>query len=660
NITMFRNYARTLCLCVGLFLLSFVWINQQHEDFSHKFVAISRKISTLTVTKIDENESTPKETSRFFVFSPQCKIPYVNPFDVSFQQWDLLKFKPCTNEPALVSVIYDSSKRQYKLHLNTDVAKKNFSSYGNYGCTCQETRSGSGDTIALGKAAYIHQDWPVPTHFVGVIVECHEVRNKSRVLQRDAFFFIQYPKNRNEANDAKRGAEYPSVFLFGIDSMSRMNFHRSMPLTAKFVSQEGWYEMEGYNKVGDNTLPNLLAVLTGRTPRQWRSKCDVRKEGCLDSLPFLWDLFRNAGYLTAYAEDLASMSTFNYLKEGFSRRPVDFYLRHFMMVIEQEMKTINYDELNFCVGRRHSFSYILDFAKQLIERFVVENPKPLFGLFWTSSCTHDDFQGGRHLDKPFVRYLEQFREYGLFKNSIVILLSDHGTRFGPLAEHFTGFLEERLPMLHIYIPPWYRKRYPRVANALQLNRNRLSSNYDLYLGIRQIIEEIHPRMEFQPLFPPNTIHSILRVLPRNRTCSQAGIPEHWCTCKPFVNVQVTDFFVELSKLIVDRMNEFLKMLGVEGDCHLVIPKKILQADQQLHFDDLGNVVAAPNGLETFRLLFTTIPNDGMFRTIVHSNANHSIFHTEVDMISRVSPYKNESYCVKDAVAKKFCLCRKDK
>jgi len=104
----------------------------------------------------------------------------------------------------------------------------------------------------------------VPSHFLGVIVECHEMRNKSRILQRDAFSFVHHLKNRNEENDLKRGAKYPSVFLFGIDSMSRMNFRRSMPLTSAFVSQKGWFEMEGYNKVGDNTLPNLMAILTGR------------------------------------------------------------------------------------------------------------------------------------------------------------------------------------------------------------------------------------------------------------------------------------------------------------------------------------------------------------------------------------------------------------
>ncbi|KAH8353220.1 hypothetical protein KR084_009686, partial [Drosophila pseudotakahashii] len=597
---------------------------------------------------------------RFFVLSPKCKMPKVNPFVEGFPELKPLKFKPCTDEPSLVSAIFDRKRQHYMLHLNMEVSLKHFADYSVFGCTYFQVVPGAEDVFAyVEPPEYFPQDWIVPNHFLGVIVECHEMANKSRVLQRDAFSFVQHPKNRNPESDRIRGAKYPSVFLFGIDSMSRMNFRRSMPLTSAFVSQKGWFEMEGYNKVGDNTLPNLMAILTGRTPRQWRSQCDVRKSGCLDSLTFLWNHFHNAGYLTAYAEDLSSISTFNYLKMGFKRPPVDFYLRPFLMVIEQVMQTVEYFGFKYCVGRKHSFTYVFDFAKQLIERFVLEQPKPLFGLFWTSSFTHDNFRGGANLDGLFVRYLEQFKAYGLFERSIVILLSDHGSRYGPLAEHYTGFLEERQPMLHIYLPSWYRRRYPSVERALILNKNRLSSNYDLHLGIRQLIEQIHPRMDFMRSVKCDYCRSILRVLPSNRSCSDAGIPDHWCTCKPFVTVRITLFIRRLTKLTVSRMNRYLKMLNVDGFCHRIKLNKVLKADRQLHFDELGNEVPPPDNMETYRLVFTTKPNDAKFRSIVYSNENNDVVTIQMDMISRLNSYRNESYCVDDALAKKFCMCFKE-
>lgn len=40
-----------------------------------------------------------------------------------------------------------------------------------------------------------------------------------------------------------------SVLLIGIDSISRLNFIRSMPNTAQYLHSTGWMELQGYNKV---------------------------------------------------------------------------------------------------------------------------------------------------------------------------------------------------------------------------------------------------------------------------------------------------------------------------------------------------------------------------------------------------------------------------
>lgn len=40
-----------------------------------------------------------------------------------------------------------------------------------------------------------------------------------------------------------------SVLVLGIDSVSRINFYRTMPQTAKYVNEMGWFELYGYNKV---------------------------------------------------------------------------------------------------------------------------------------------------------------------------------------------------------------------------------------------------------------------------------------------------------------------------------------------------------------------------------------------------------------------------
>ncbi|XP_022230851.2 uncharacterized protein LOC111079842 [Drosophila obscura] len=631
-----HNIVRKVVPCAIILLLIFIFLNpigqltwtlevepstRLHVPQTNKSQTINVQRTTLSDLPTSTSERTPQSAAeKFFVFSPKCKIPYVDALSKEFLDMTLpMPFKACTADPDLFSVSYNRETKYYTLHLHHQLMRTHFSNYSDYACFYYETMAGTNDSFAIARRAqFFEADFIVPRHFLGLVASCNDIRNVSRVVQADAFSFVQYPGNRNETSDAWRAEHYPSVFLFGIDSMSRMNFHRTMPLTSQFVRHSGWYEMEGYNKVGDNTLPNLLALLTGRSPKWWSKSCNLKTTGCFNYITYLWDHFHNAGYLTAYAEDLPSISTFNYLKAGFVRQPVDFYLRPFLMILEHVLEAVEYLGSNYYLGRRHSYSYIFDYARQLIQRFVHESPKPLFGLFWTSSLTHDDHSGGANLDASFVNYLEQYKDYGLFNKSIVILFSDHGARYGHLAEHASGFLEERLPMLHIYLPPGYRSRYPKVARALKLNRNRLTSNFDLHLGIRSIVEQIRPGIDFMKSYSCIGCRSLFRVVPRNRGCKDANIPVHWCACETYVPVATTGLAVRLGRMVVYRMNKYLAKLNLNTDCQQLYLGELLKAKRQLHFDDFGVEIDPPHGMEVYQLEFTTTPNGGKFRTLVSS------------------------------------------
>lgn len=41
-----------------------------------------------------------------------------------------------------------------------------------------------------------------------------------------------------------------SVLMLSIDSISRLNLIRAMPRTAQHLYDNGWFELQGYNKVG--------------------------------------------------------------------------------------------------------------------------------------------------------------------------------------------------------------------------------------------------------------------------------------------------------------------------------------------------------------------------------------------------------------------------
>lgn len=56
-------------------------------------------------------------------------------------------------------------------------------------------------------------------------------------------------RNLKTDNQQKSIAKPPSVLMIGIDSVSRLNLIRSMPTTAKYLYDNDWFELAGYNKV---------------------------------------------------------------------------------------------------------------------------------------------------------------------------------------------------------------------------------------------------------------------------------------------------------------------------------------------------------------------------------------------------------------------------
>lgn len=84
----------------------------------------------------------------------------------------------------------------------------------------------------------------MPLDVEGMLVECRTA-DEMRVLQRDAFVFVQYKDPPQNVKPVKKA----SVIMYGIDTVSRTNLRRMMPMVFEFLKSPGWYEMMGYNKV---------------------------------------------------------------------------------------------------------------------------------------------------------------------------------------------------------------------------------------------------------------------------------------------------------------------------------------------------------------------------------------------------------------------------
>jgi hypothetical protein len=75
----------------------------------------------------------------------------------------------------------------------------------------------------------------------------------------------QFGLNLNPNKPISEQTDRLSVIVLGFDSTSQLNFIRRMPKSLGFLQNNlKAIKLRGYNKVGENTLPNLVPLLSGK------------------------------------------------------------------------------------------------------------------------------------------------------------------------------------------------------------------------------------------------------------------------------------------------------------------------------------------------------------------------------------------------------------
>lgn len=460
-------------------------------------------------------------------------------------------------------------------------------------------------------------------------------------------------KRCKEHNESKY-----SVLIVGLDSMSRMNMHRQLNKTSRYLLDNmDAIEMYGFNKVGDNTFPNLIPMLTGYDERELPQVCfnNSNKES-LDKCNFLWKRYAEKGYRTLYAEDSPKISSFNYVKKGFFHQPTDYYIRHFMLAYEKALghrKSLN---CYTCLGSVSATEAILHWSEQFASHF---RDRPYFAFNWINSLTHDYMNLASSGDHFYDRFFRVLNQAGALNRTIVIVMGDHGMRWGPIRETYIGRLEERLPMLLIALPPDFKREFPKETEAVKLNSHRLMTPFDIHATL---VNLLHLKENWTFTNPDkvsselannftNRAVSLFQPIPEDRSCDEASIEEHWCTCESSLPMDTDDDHVKKSaKFLVKKLNYLLK--PVRKMCATLDLKTISDArvwspssEHQGHSKD-DNILT---------VVVQTSPGDAIFEGTVRispPDENCELLGT----VSRLNLYGNQSACVTNAVLRKYCYC----
>ncbi|XP_043661942.1 uncharacterized protein LOC122625945 [Drosophila teissieri] len=567
----------------------------------------------------------------------ECHIPYIIK-PVKNNKRNIKHDKVCSKE-SLINLGFDDKIQRYVLYVNDSVAQlklksmdKNSPNLVGYNCSYREIRRVNriftvDAPAVLGDEVNFWNGYIVPRTVEGMRAAC---RNElAEDLQSDTFALVQPRKTYAPLMSWHRR---PSVLMIGIDGISQINFRRKFPIAFNHLKMQGWFKMDGYTDIGENTQSSVMALLTGYSPHTLMNlKCNSSGIGCLKTVPLIWKHFKKKGYITAYGDGMSDLSIFNSDKYGFFEGPIDFYARH---ILEQKNG-------QSCIDGRY------DYCEEFLKRHS-NSSRPLFGIFFENGIPQKSYDNDK-IQTELLDRVKIFKKMGILTQSIVILFSYPRPT---VREKKRNFLEESLPILYIWLPPWFRALRPEIVQALRINSKRLTSPYDLHLTLQHLLElgERWPRAVDKLVDCP-TCQTLFAPVPENRTCSDAGIGESNCPCDAYKLLNTKQIKqVSLGKLLVRSINEFLHHHNLQELCHNLTLKSIKMMMQRKD--------RKLSSGSTYRVYFTATPNNAEFSTTTRYNhKRQELEYINVESINRLNHYQNDSSCMRRLRGRKFCICK---
>ncbi|XP_053654065.1 uncharacterized protein [Cherax quadricarinatus] len=603
-----------------------------------------------------------ENSPHFVIHTPVCVIPDFAPTDPAIAEYIGTEdetvvcstLRPLTDTDRLMLRVYKERVEEYGLtwesiNCSYQGIRRIQQDPNRYDWNCDKISKLKENKIPINSNTPILED--------GILVKCLDVNNMT-VIYKNVHYFLQpdrvhKKRLRFEEYEERQSRENKlSVIIMGTDAVSRGNLKRSMPKTFQYLTHSlRAIDLQGFNKVGDNTDPNLIAALMGLTTEEFnKHPCHPKKSSKLDDCPLIWKEFSEEGYATAYGEDAPWMGVFHYTQIGFVKEPTDYYNRPYFFVSEREIShnaDLGMSNGKLCQGNKLSMGVIHEYSLAVAETL---EDLPYFGFYWTASLTHDYLTMAKAADEPSLWYLQQLKAKGYFNHTILFFISDHGQRWGSFRSTYAGMLEERLPYVMIVFPPWFEDKYPEAWHNLRTNTRRLTSTFDIHATLIDILKQAYEDLSVEPRVSSHG-QSLFREVPLRRTCQDASVSDHYCACQSMSQLDAGDQRLKtVAEFIVRTLNSGLLAFPECAQLQLV---RILRGQMGTATNS-----TSPKKQEsvsvTYSVAFVTNPGGAELEGTVKY---HSRQYQIVSDVSRINQYGSDSHCITDQLYRKYCYCR---
>lgn len=452
------------------------------------------------------------------------------------------------------------------------------------------------------------------------------------------------------------------VLVLTLDSFSRRHFYSKLPKTVQYLRDLEDYHVTDFrlhNVAGDNSVDNILPLFTAGI-----DKASIKSRGVSSSLNGrgLWSMFRRAGYLTLLGFEDCDDDEVKYLGRN---QDVHILIRQFFCAASK-YTTYSDATLNLkqrCIGAQQSHVYALDYLLQVTEMYWDVNQ----WMYLHINTAHE--ASGRHaqtLDQDLVVFLEKLLSKRTHEVAL-LLMGDHGMRYGDWRFTLDAILEHRLPALFTVLSDGLVNA--TISSNLAENSLRLVTKQDL----RKTLLELGEIGEMDK----NAVgYDLLgTVIPKSRSCDEADIDFRFCSCYPIAEyrdeaLEDGSEIAKLGRYLMAEAVEFVHMhtyartdMSKGRVCKSLLPTS-LEAVYRISMQDGDSIrVDFASGSAVFSGMFSVSADVEGCRPVYYmlNKLCVSVRDMQVLQVTRLTPYKGpcEEISKRFGFLKGLCLCQID-
>ena len=274
-----------------------------------------------------------------------------------------------------------------------------------------------------------------------------------------------------------------NVLILYIDSLSRVNALRQLKKTTKFFEQfmpykgrfHKKYSSENYHSFQFFKYYSFIGWTTGNYPILFYGQNFKRRKKSI-----ITKFFKKNGFITSEAIDFCGIDNIrafhNFNKE-------DIY-DHILSLCDPNNDYYSLNTIR-CLYGKQNIEHLIEYTNQFWKKYR-NNRK--YSLIISNYAHEGTLTVVKYLDNIISEFLNNLFNHNLLKNTIVLLLSDHGTGM-PSIYYSTDFyeIERNLPILLILVNDRKNISYEEQYKHLYENQQNYITAFDIFNTLGNII-----------------------------------------------------------------------------------------------------------------------------------------------------------------------------